>query len=90
MVPRDSKKYPPFFLMDQPTPPSPPGRKTAGCPSLGRREDGACADAFFLAAVRVTEDGGRMVKVEIRAAERRKMLCLYLSAVVKQMERNLI
>ncbi|MDY2651568.1 MULTISPECIES: hypothetical protein [Eisenbergiella] len=55
--------------MDQPTPPSPPGRKTAGCPSLGRREDGACADAFFLAAVRVTEDGCRMVKVEIRAAK---------------------
>ncbi|MBS7033129.1 hypothetical protein [Eisenbergiella porci] len=77
MVPRDSKKYPPFLKLDQPTPPSPPGRKTAGCPSLGPREDGACADAFFLAAVRVTEDGCRMVKVEIRVAKTERC-CVFI------------
>lgn len=50
------------------------GRKNASAqaPSFPRSKAGAagaCADAFFLAAVRVTEDGCRMVKVEIRAAK---------------------
>ncbi|WP_455616264.1 hypothetical protein, partial [Eisenbergiella sp.] len=31
---RNNKKYPPFFLMDRTTPPSRPGKKTAGYHSL--------------------------------------------------------
>ena len=47
-VPRDSKKYPPFFLMVRTTPPSRPGKRRPAAAASDGGKGVAYADAFIL------------------------------------------
>ena len=70
-VSRDSKKYPPFFLMAQITPPSCPGKKKAGSRSPDGGKDVACADAFIL-HVHDIKPIQRLKEVVLQACLRKK------------------